>query len=59
MKKVLRIIAITSGIISAFSSVILCFIFFENILSDIKKFKTKFSNKIENTDFTSQDFLLK
>ncbi len=45
MRKALRIISITTGIISVLSAVILGFIYLEDIVGHIKNIKTRFVNK--------------
>ena len=48
MRKALRIISISSGIISVVSAVILGCIYLEDVLGHIEKVKAKVTNKIDD-----------
>lgn len=48
MRKALRIISISAGLISVVSAVILGFIYLEDIVGHIQKVKIKIADKINN-----------
>jgi hypothetical protein len=48
MRKALRIVTISAGIVSVVSAVILGFIYLEDIVGYLNKVKTKVVNKIED-----------
>ena len=55
MRKALRIIAVTSGIISVVSAIVLAFVYFEDIANQIKKIKDKISAKVSSARYVSAD----
>lgn len=48
MRKALRIVAISAGIVSVVSAVVLGCIYLEDIAGHVKKLKTKLTNKIND-----------
>lgn len=55
MRKTLRIISITAGIISAVSAIILFFIYLEDVIGYVKKYKDKFTNNISEEDLLEEE----
>ena len=58
MKKTLKIIAIASGIISAVSSVILAFIYLDEIVGQLNGIKTKIINKFSQRKSLNEDLFV-
>lgn len=48
MRKALRIVTISAGIVSVVSAVVLGFIYLEDVVEYINKVKTKVTSKIED-----------
>ncbi len=59
MRKALRIISISSGIISILSAVILGFIYLEDMAGCIKKIKNKIVGKIGDRASANQQIIVK
>ncbi len=56
MRKALRIIAVSAGIVSVVSAVVLGCIYLEDIAGHIKKVKTKISNKINDQKYIGEEY---
>lgn len=56
MKKALRIIAMTTGIVSAVSAVILGCIYLEDMVGYVKKIKTKLLDSRKDDNLNEDDF---
>ncbi len=56
MKRTLRIIAISAGIMSVASAVVLGCVYLENIVGYVNKIKFKISNKIGDTKFLGEKY---
>ena len=54
MRKALRIISLSAGIISIVSAVILGCIYLEDIFTQINKVKTKLTSKSNDTEFIGE-----
>ena len=58
MRKVLRIISISTGIISVVSAVVLGCIYLEDIAGQIKKLKGRFTNRFNNKNYIDEEYEL-
>lgn len=56
MRKALRIIAVSAGIVSLVSTVVLGFIYLEDVVKHVKKIKSKLSNKNADTNYIGDEF---
>lgn len=56
MKKTLRIVALTAGIISVVTAVVLGIIYLENIAETLNKAKAKISELMNNKKSITEDF---
>ena len=56
MRKALRIISISAGIVSVVSAVVLVCIYLEDIVGHIKKVKTKITNKINDQKYIGEKY---
>lgn len=56
MRKALRIISISAGIVSVVSAVVLGCIYLEDIAGHIKKVKTKITNKINDQKCIGEEY---
>ena len=56
MRKALRIISISAGIVSVVSAVVLGCIYLEDIVEHIKKVKTKITNKINAQKYIGEEY---
>ncbi len=55
MRKILRIISVSTGIVSVVSAVILGFIYLEDILKCFQKMKTRSEKKIRGNRYGGDD----
>lgn len=56
MRKALRIISLSAGIVSVVSAVVLGCIYLEDIAGHIKKIKTKITNKINDQKYIGEEY---
>ena len=55
MRKALKIVAVSAGIVSVVSAVVLGCVYLEDIAGHIKKIKSKISNKISDTKYIGEE----
>lgn len=55
MRKALRIIAVSAGIVSVVSAVILGCVYLEDLLGYFKKFRSKISDRISDTQYAEEE----
>ena len=56
MRKALRIISISAGIVSVVSAVVLGCIYLEDIAGHIKKVKTRLTSKINDKKYIGEEY---